>query len=167
MATKDSLGKKKGKGKGKGNAKGITNVLGAILFILAIVALTSIIAIVAAEYSSYVRSADYLSNLERERSSESLYFEYAAGNPLKLNITNTCSSSIKITQIVVHNKTSNSLVVNPIASIPIVLNPGMTEYNYSITGINTASSNATIMIITSRGNAFIIVVEGGRVLFKN
>jgi len=147
--------------------KGITNVIGAILFVLAIVALTSIIAIVAAEYSSYVRSADYLSNLERERSSESLYFTYAAGNPLRLNITNTCSSSIKITQIVVHNKTSNSLVINPIASIPIVLNPGMTEYNYGITGIDTARSNATIMIITSRGNAFVIVVEGGNVIFRN
>jgi len=147
--------------------KGITNVIGAILFVLAIVALTSIIAIVAAEYSSYVRSADYLSNLERERSSESLYFTYAAGNPLRLNITNTCSSSIKITQIVVHNKTSNSLVINPIASIPIVLNPGMTEYNYSITGIDTTRSNATIMIITSRGNAFVIVVEGGNVIFRN
>ncbi|RWX73601.1 MAG: hypothetical protein Metus_0380 [Candidatus Methanosuratincola subterraneus] len=147
--------------------KGITNVIGAILFVLAIVALTSIIAIVAAEYSSYVRSADYLSNLERERSSESLYFTYAAGNPLRLNITNTCSSSIKITQIVVHNKTSNSLVINPIASIPIVLNPGMTEYNYSITGIDTARSNATIMIITSRDNAFVIVVEGGNVIFRN
>lgn len=147
--------------------KGITNVIGAILFVLAIVALTSIIAIVAAEYSSYVRSADYLSNLERERSSESLYFTYAAGNPLRLNITNTCSSSIKITQIVVHNKTSNSLVINPIASIPIVLNPGMTEYNYSIAGIDTARSNATIMIITSRGNAFVIVVEGGKVIFRN
>lgn len=161
MGAKSSLDRR------KRNAKGITNVLGAILFILAIVALTSMIAIVATEYSSYVRSADYLSNLERARSSESLRFEYTAGNPLKLNITNTCSSSIKITQIVVHNKTSNSLVVNPIASIPIVLNPGMTEYNYSISGINTASSNATIMIITSRGNAFIVVVEGGRVLFKN
>ncbi len=149
--------------------KGITNVIGAILFVLAIVALTSIIAIVAAEYSSYVRSADYLSNLERERSSESLYFEYASGNPIRLNITNTCSSSIKITQIVVHNKTSNSLVINPIKekSIPIVLNPGMTEYNYSIKDIDTATSNATIMIITSRGNAFIIVVEGGKVLFRS
>ncbi|MBC7127962.1 MAG: hypothetical protein H5T32_07120 [Candidatus Methanosuratus sp.] len=154
-------------GKGKRNSRGITNVLGAILFVLAIVALTSIIAIVAAEYSSYVRSTDYLNNLERERSSESLYFEYASGNPIRLNITNTCSSSIKITQIVVHNKTSNSLVINPIASIPIVLNPGMTEYNYSITGIDTATSNATIMIITSRGNAFVIVVEGGKVLFRN
>ncbi|MEN3037312.1 MAG: hypothetical protein ABC588_08165 [Candidatus Methanosuratincola petrocarbonis] len=58
-------------------------------------------------------------------------------------------------------------MVNPIASIPIVLNPGMTEYNYSIGGVDTASSNATIMIITSRGNAFIIVVEGGKVLFRN
>ncbi|MEM4657962.1 MAG: hypothetical protein QXX77_06015 [Candidatus Methanosuratincola sp.] len=152
----------------KRKSKGITNVLGAILFILAIVALTSIIAIVAAEYSSYVKSIDYLSNLERERSLEKLYFQNdTTGNQLRLNITNTCSSSLKITKIVVHDKTTNTLVINPTISIPIVLNPGMTEYNYSITGINTASSNATIMIITSRGNAFIIVVEGGRVLFKN
>ncbi|MDI9644284.1 MAG: hypothetical protein QFX35_03570, partial [Candidatus Verstraetearchaeota archaeon] len=58
-----------------GNDKrGITNVLGAILFVLAIVALTSIIAIVAAEYNNYVRSADYMSNLERERAMESLRF---------------------------------------------------------------------------------------------
>lgn len=149
------------------NRKGITNVIGAILFVLAIVALTSIIAIVATEYSSYVRSADYLSSLERERSAESLYFQYAAGNPLKLNITNTCSSSIKITQVAIHNKTSNTLTFPSVPSQPIVLNPGMTEYNFTIPGINTASSNATIMIITSRGNAFLIIVEGGKVLFRN
>lgn len=146
--------------------KGITNVLGAILFVLAIVALTSIIAIVAAEYSNYVRSADYLSSLERERAMESLNFDAyydKTSKILTMNITNVCGTTIKISHIYVHNKISGQIIRNESMSLPIVLNPGMSIYNREL----NVEGSSLVMVLTSRGNNFLITIERGEVIFKS
>jgi len=144
--------------------KGITNVLGAILFVLAIVALTSIIAAVSIEYGGYVRSADYLSTVERERSQEELLFTHASDidGQLKLNITNIGSETITLNSILVHNKSGTGAIeVTNMAALPITLNPGMVQVNYRIPGmIVTPATNCTIVFVSSRGNSFIIVIQG-------
>ncbi len=144
--------------------RGITNVLGAILFVFAIVALTSIIAVVSIEYGGYIRSADYLSTVERERSQEDILFTHASDidGQLKLNITNIGSETITLNNILVHNKSEvGSIDVTSMAALPITLNPGMVQVNYRIPGmIVTPTTNCTIAFVSSRGNVFIIVIQG-------
>lgn len=150
--------------------KGITNVLGAILFVLAIVALTSVIAIVAAEYGNYVRSADYMSNLERERAMESLYFDVfynQTSHELSFNMTNVCSTTVKITHLYVHKKTLDLITPIESISLPIVLNPGMSVRGLELGHQETGLENFVVMVMTSRGNNFLIIVEGGEVVSKS
>ena len=145
--------------------KGITNVLGALLFILAIVSITSMIAIVSNEYSSYVRSSDYMYSIERQRSSEVLTFQHSVNDTyLILNMTNTGNVQISIVSVLVHNRTTNVMTdLTPV----IDLNPGMARINYNSSVKVTASSNATILFVTNTGNAFLIVINGEYVLYKS
>ncbi len=148
----------------KRQKKGITNVLGAILFVFAIVALTSIITVVSTEYGGYVRSADYLNSVERERSQEDLLITHGSDidGQLKLNITNMGSQTITINNIVVHNKSGTGAInIASIAALPITLNPGMVQINYRIPGmIVTPTTNCTIAFVSARGNTFLVVIQG-------
>lgn len=132
-------------------------MLGALLFVLAIVVLTSLVAVVSSQLSNYVRSADYMNTLERDRSNEALSLSPTiSNNYIIANITNTGSVPVNITQIVVVNKATNSSTTY---AKNLFLNPGQILFNYNLSVPPPSSS--TVLLITSRGNAFLILIQGG------
>jgi len=155
----------------KRQRKGITNVLGAILFVFAIVALTSIIAVVSIEYGGYIRSADYLSTIERERSQECIRFAHTtdAFGQLKLNITNVGSETITLNNLMVHNKSGGgAFTISSMVALPITLNPGMAQINYVVAGVNLLyTTDCTVTFVSERGNTYIIVIEGISIWYRD
>ncbi len=138
---------------------GVSNVLGALLFVFAIIVLTSLIAIMANEFNAYVSSVDYTNSVERDRSFEELSLSPVISNSnIITNITNVGSVPVNITQFVVLNKTTNSSVVYEKS---LFLNPGQILFNYNMSF--TTPSNATVLLVTSKGNSFLILVQGGAI----
>ncbi len=152
--------------------KGITNVLGALLFVLAIVLITGLIATISNEFGNYVRSADYLYNIERERSNEDLVFSHSfQGGALYLNLTNCGGVSLNLVRAMVVEHDGSSDILAASDGINILLNPGMSRLNYNASDISNAnldfsSVNATILFISTRGNSFVVVVRDGQAYYS-
>jgi hypothetical protein len=143
----------------RGRSLGVSNVLGAILFVFAIIVLTSLIAVVTNELSAYVSSVDYMNAMERDRSFEQLSLTPVVSNSyIVSNITNVGSVPVNITQFVVLNKATNSSVIY---QKNLFLNPGQILFNYNMSFITP--SNATVLLVTSKGNSFLILVQGGAI----
>jgi hypothetical protein len=117
------------------------------------------IAILSNEFNAYVSSVDYLNAVERDRSFEELSLSPTMSNSnIITNITNIGSVPVNITGFVVIDKTTNSSVTYPKS---LFLNPGQILFNYNMSF--TTPSNAVVHLVTSKGNSFLILVQGGAI----
>ena len=143
--------------------KGIANVLGALLFVIALVVIISTVAVLASEYSNYVRAVDYVNKLEAARLQERLFLQakVSADGILLVNISNVGGVTVHVIGLSVHDKNANILTL---ISEDLVVNPVQTIYNFNTELAVTPTTNCTLLFITSRGSSFPIIVEGGRIL---
>ncbi len=150
--------------------KSISNIIGALLFILALTIVISITIIILTEYSKFVDTVRYTESLEQERDIEKLHLSGAiTDGTLNLVIANIGPITVNIIDILIHDLENNTLLsLSNITKTDInkVLNPGEeASYNIQLNSNNIIISNSTVIIVvTSRGRSFTLLIESGEAM---
>ena len=138
--------------------RGISNIIGALLFIIAIVAIISITMVAFYQLGTYADTIHYMESLERDRLFEKLIVDAnynITEGTLTIKMTNSGSVVIHIVTILIHDLDSEVLYEAPVSER--VIAPGQST-TYQIT---IGAENINIILVTSRGNSYMIIIRDG------
>lgn len=138
--------------------RGISNIIGALLFIIAVIAIISITMVAFYQLGTYADTIHYMESLERDRLFERLIVNASYNSTdgtLIVEMTNAGSVVIHIVTLLIHDLDNGFLYEAPV--FEKIIAPGQSTA-YQIT---TNITNANVILITSRGNSYMIIIRNG------
>lgn len=138
--------------------RAISNIIGALLFIIAVIAIISITMVAFYQLGTYADTIHYMESLERDRLFERLIVNVSynsADGVLIVEMTNAGSVVIHIISLLIHDLDNRVLYEAPVSEK--IIAPGQsTAYQ-----IYLNVTNANIILITSRGNSYMTIIRNG------
>ena len=140
--------------------RGISNIIGALLFIIAVIAIISITMVAFYQLGTYADTIHYMETLERDKLFERLIVnaDYnTSEGTLIIEITNVGSVVSHIVSVLIHDLDNGTLYKASVSEKTIA--PGQSI----IYRISISISNANIILVTSRGNSYMVIIRDGAV----